>query len=354
MWILQSCLLALCVVVCAMGLFKRVAVRCSLLDIPNERSAHHTPVPRGAGIIWLLIWSFVLTLEYVQHTLSLMMLMTLLPTVAIVTIVGFVDDCWTLSIQWRLGIQCLVAIQFVVALYGTIPYFSSIALYGLWPILSLGVILVIAIMWSINLFNFMDGLDGLAALEACFVFGMGGWFLWQIGATTFAYLSWLIVTMSIGFLVWNFPPARLFMGDAGSYLLGFLIAAWIVISWYHYQMPIVLWFILYGFFIVDATVTLLRRIYSREKWYQAHHYQAIHRLYRGGWTHRQILGASFLVNSALAGLAFLGYTHPHDIMHVTLTAFFGLFALYSWVEVYYPIVWSKNDNSVFDHSHKIL
>jgi Fuc2NAc and GlcNAc transferase len=168
---------------------------------------------------------------------------------------------------------------------------------------ALAVVSVVAIAWCCNLYNFMDGIDGIAGSEGVIVGLTGGWLLWRAGAADLALVSFLIGAASAGFLVWNWPPARLFMGDVGSGLLGFLFGALAVASVERGAVPLVSWLLLLGVFVFDATATLLRRMIAGERWYAAHRSHAYQRAVQSGLSHRTVTLTTVVINIVLAALA---------------------------------------------------
>lgn len=200
-----------------------------------------------------------------------------------------------------------------------------------------GILAILAIVWSTNLFNFMDGTDGIAAMEAIFVLGIGGFFLWNAQAAGMAMITWVLGTSVAGFLIWNKPRAKLFMGDVGSATLGFII---MVLAFYgekQYGVPALLWVILYAAFIFDATVTLFRRLLAGEKGYQAHRLHAYQRLHQAGWSHAQVLWAYSGINVILAGLALFAFYHREWLLGSLLIAVLILVCLYVIVERFRPM-----------------
>jgi UDP-N-acetylmuramyl pentapeptide phosphotransferase/UDP-N-acetylglucosamine-1-phosphate transferase len=167
-----------------------------------------------------------------------------------------------------------------------------------------------ALVWMTNLYNFMDGSDGLAGGMAMFSFASYGAAAWLGGAESFAVLSWVIAAASAGFLLFNFPPARVFMGDAGSIPLGYLAAALGFAGWAEGLWPITFPVLVFSPFIVDASATLLRRLSRGEKIWQAHRSHYYQRLVRMGWSHRRLALAEYVV-MAVAGVSGLAVaSHP--------------------------------------------
>jgi Fuc2NAc and GlcNAc transferase len=159
------------------------------------------------------------------------------------------------------------------------------------------IVFALALTWLLNLYNFMDGIDGLAAVEAIFVAGGAILLLW-INDTGIVIINWLAIIIAgvAGFLVWNWPPARIFMGDVGSGFLGFFLGVVAIITAQSGDLSIWSWIILLGVFIVDATVTLLRRILRKERWYEAHRSHAYQRLARYYNSHKIVTIGVLVIN----------------------------------------------------------
>ncbi|WCD82156.1 MraY family glycosyltransferase [Pseudomonas sp. TUM22785] len=251
-------------------LLRVYAISRKIIDVPNSRSSHSIPTPRGGGVA--IVISFIFSLltislfEYVPASL----VVSLVGSGLLVAAIGFLDDLGHIAARWRLLGHFLSAFWILYWLNG----FSSIVLFGSevqlgWS----GVVLAsIYLVWMLNLYNFMDGIDGIASIESICVC-LGGAIIFLISKESFSGFAVVVMALSfsvMGFLVWNFPPARIFMGDAGSGFLGISIGAlslWSSSIELHWLWS---WLILSGVFIVDSTVTLLRRLLRGEKIYEAH------------------------------------------------------------------------------------
>ena len=277
-----------------LGIFQvTVKRRAGLMDLPNARSSHQEATPRGAGLVFLGLWLGVLPLFGVEAGLLLGRAQAQLWLALVLMVaLGFCEDLYGLPVSLRLGGQLLIVLFALGAL----------GLFGNWPWWALGLTSFL-LLWSINLFNFMDGLDGLAGLEAIQVLGFGGAFLMALGAPALAVLAWHLVACLLGFLIWNWPKAKLFMGDAGSYGLGFAIALIALLGKVWFQVPLGIWCILYSAFWFDASLTLLRRLCRGEPWYAPHKSHAYQRLHQSGWSHQRVACGLLLLNSVLALLA---------------------------------------------------
>lgn len=255
------------------------------LDYPNERSLHSIPVPRtgGLAIVVAIMLSAALAFLFARaHTPTLWLMLGL----AAVGIVSLYDDRFGLNVGFRLAAHVIAALCLVWAgLYIEEVIFPG----GSWNVpAAIGVgVSVLFIVWMINLYNFMDGMDGLAAGMAVFGFGTFGLLGWFAHAPVFAALNWIVAAAAGGFLVWNFPPARIFMGDTGSSVLGYSAAVTMLWGEHAGIAPMWLGIIVFSPFIVDATVTLLRRALKGERVWEAHKTHFYQRLVQLGWGHRR-------------------------------------------------------------------
>lgn len=234
-----------------------------LLDIPNDRSSHTTPTPRGGGIAIVLGTIGASLFAYFSGGISKELLIPLLPGV-IMAAVGIIDDIKNLNILIRLGLQIVTAILISSTLLNDInePPFLELLLF---------LTSAIGIVWLTNLYNFMDGINGLAALQTIFVcISMSLLFYLQATHVDVAIILILLALASLGFLYWNFPTAQIFMGDVGSLFIGITLATLMVWTSRDSFITSCSWLILMAAFITDATYTLLMRIKSGQKFYLPH------------------------------------------------------------------------------------
>lgn len=255
------------------GWLRRYALARSLLDIPNARSSHSEPTPRGGGVAIVVSFLLALSLLAGMGLIVWPLAWALLGAGAGIAVQGFLDDHGHIAARWRLLGHFVAAIWALFWLGGLPP----VVMFGFTVELGwLGhVLAAVYLVWLLNLYNFMDGIDGIASVEAICVC-LGGallYFLWNIAGSTQTteFLVPLILAAAVaGFLFWNFPPARIFMGDAGSGFLGITLgvlslqAAWVAPQF------LWSWLILLGVFVVDATFTLLRRLLRGDRVYEAH------------------------------------------------------------------------------------
>lgn len=283
-----------------------------VVDHPNERSLHNRPTPRTGGLAVLaalLIAGAWLTamLGAERNLLWVGLGMVVLATVS------FLDDRLDLPAVFRFLVHLVVASGLVAV--GMIV--EKLELPGMaWrlPVVLAVLVTVGYIVWMINLYNFMDGLDGFAGGMTAIGFGALGLLGWMDTAWWFAATCWTIAASALGFLVWNFPPARIFLGDAGSSTIGFLVAACSLWADRKGIAPIWVSILVFSPFIVDATVTLVRRIARREPIWEAHRSHYYQRLALRGWGHRRTVLWEYALMLACAASAILVARADPDAM----------------------------------------
>ncbi|MBI2295922.1 MAG: glycosyltransferase family 4 protein [Betaproteobacteria bacterium] len=260
------------------------------LDYPGGRSLHERPMPRtgGIGIHAGVILAWAITAPNLPDAAW--------AAFAVMLAVSFIEDVGGLSAGWRLGVHLLATGLFAADLLLEAHGWIAAAAAAL------------AIAWMANLYNFMDGSDGLAGGMALIGFGGYGVAAWLSGSTAFALLNFSVAAAAAAFLVFNFHPARTFMGDVGSVPLGFLAAALGIVGWL--QRDWTWWFpvLVFSPFIVDASATLARRLLKREKVWEAHRDHYYQRLVLMGWGHRNTALAEYGLMLACAGAGLLAMT----------------------------------------------
>ena len=268
------------------GLVRRYAVSADLLDRPNERSSHVVPTPRGGGM--------AIVASFLPLVLGLGLAGSIKPNLCIaaigggllVAMLGFLDDRSSLPARWRfLGHAASAA--WVLWWMGRIP---QVPIVGTLVDLSYAgsALCMLYLVWMVNLFNFMDGIDGIASVEAITT-TLGGALLWWLAGSGTGWLLALLFAGCVGgFLVWNWPPAKIFMGDAGSGFLGLMVA--LLSLWCGQSTPHLFWawFILIGCFMVDGTTTLVRRVRRGDKFNEAHRSHAYQYAARHFGAHRPV------------------------------------------------------------------
>lgn len=279
------------------------------LDQPNHRSLHTKLVPRTGGVAMM------------AGILSAWMLtdnpwLWIIPVVLLLGI-SLLDDIRGLPVRWRLLAQLTISASMTMVLLPDYPWW----LQGL---------VILAITWMINLYNFMDGSDGLAGGMA--LFGFAGYAVAAVLANNMqmAVMNAAIVGASLAFLLFNFHPARIFLGDGGSVPLGFLAGAIGLYGWEEGLWPV--WFpvLVFSPFIIDASATLLKRLLSGERIWQAHRTHYYQRLIQLGWSHRKMALAEYGLMMAASGTGLMLIGQPLPTL-LTVLAF--------WLLSYLAMLW---------------
>jgi len=255
------------------------------LDYPNQRSLHQSPLPRTGGLglhAGIAAGASMAASELAD---------VLIAGWVILIAISFFDDLYNIAAGWRLFVHlCAAALVAGATVYGE---------HGL-PIF---LVSTLAIGWMTNLYNFMDGSDGLAGGMTFFGFTFYGIASWLSGAEPYTILNFSIAASAAAFLVFNFHPARIFMGDVGSVPLGFLASAVGLLGAVHGYWP--WWFpvLVFSPFVVDASITLLRRALHRQRIWEAHRDHYYQRLVQLGWGHRRTACAEYLVMVVCGAIA---------------------------------------------------
>ncbi len=308
------------------GLVRKSALARGMLDVPNERSSHQSVMPRGGGLAMVLAFTTALVALAAIGGQRATLLLALGGGLAVAGI-GFVDDRRPVPPARRLAVH-LAAAVWAVAWLGGLPTltFGNVTLSLSW----IGhVLAVLSIVWTLNLFNFMDGIDGIAASEAVFICGSAGilGLLYPGAAGGGGALAWIFCAACLGFLWWNWPPAKIFMGDVGSGYLGFVIAVLAIAADHDDPAAPWPWLILGGVFFVDASVTLVYRALRGERVYEAHRTHAYQWLARR-WGHRRVTVSVWVVNVFwLLPCAAFAAAHPARAIWVLIVAFVPLICI---------------------------
>ncbi|UVK86896.1 glycosyltransferase family 4 protein [Pseudomonas sp. B21-051] len=275
-------------------LLRHYALVQRLVDVPNARSSHAVPTPRGGGLAIVLSFLLAVALLFATGVISLGVFAAYVGTGGLIAVIGFMDDHGHIAARWRL-LGHFAAASWGLFWLGGLPVVTVLGFD--FDVGWVGDILaVFYLVWMLNLYNFMDGIDGIASVEAiCVCLGMC--LLYWIGdMPELIWLPLFLAASVIGFLWWNFPPARIFMGDAGSGFLGGVLGLLSLhAAWTKPQM-LWAWVILLGVFIVDATFTLLRRLFRGDKVYEAHRSHAYQFASRKMGSHRAVTLAVGMIN----------------------------------------------------------
>lgn len=328
---IELVLLAAATLVCAAltWLVRRHALVRGMLDIPNARSSHTQPTPRGGGVAIAVVVLATAVLSVLLGYLPATGIAALVIGGGLVAVVGYYDDLKELSARARITVHLLAAVLLVG---GLIDFGAGTRPFPVLPGAMAFFLFVVGTVWSINLFNFMDGIDGIAGSQAAFV-ALASAVL--IAISHDAASHWMILPVAtagacLGFLAWNWPPAKIFMGDAGSGFLGFWLAGMALAFECMGALSIWTSTILGSVFIADATVTLLRRVARGERWYEAHRSHAYQSLARRWNSHRRVTGLLWGLNIVivlpLAAISTFAPGAGSQIAAATLCAF-GLLAL---------------------------
>ncbi|MEO8809296.1 MAG: glycosyltransferase family 4 protein [Rhodanobacter sp.] len=319
-WLLASFLITVLLVRGAIG----YARRRGMLDLPGQRRSHRVPTPRGGGVG--IVFALLICLPGVALSSPVawsapIVWVALCAALVIVALAGWWDDHRPLPVWPRLAAQVLGVGLFSASLVATDTRWWWLPL------------LVAGGVWSINLHNFMDGIDGLLAQQVVFVAGGLAALAWGRGQPALVLSAACLASSALGFWCFNRPPARIFMGDVGSGSAGLLVFAFSVAVWR--LEPALLWpaLILSSAFLVDSSLTLLTRMWQGRRWYDAHRAHLYQWLVRRGRSHAGAdavyLGWNLLV---AAPLAWFACSHLQSALAVTMVAYAGAAATWLYLK----------------------
>ncbi|MBC3465579.1 glycosyltransferase family 4 protein [Pseudomonas sp. RW10S2] len=276
------------------GWLRRYALARSIIDVPNARSSHTVPTPRGGGVAIVVSFLVMVPVLASQALLDWSVAWALLGAGTGIAILGFLDDHGHIAARWRL-LGHFGASAWVLFCLGGLPpqevFGHTLELGWIGHLLAL-----FYLVWLLNLYNFMDGIDGLASIEAICVC-LGGALLYVFAGHPVQVWGCIALACAVaGFLIWNFPPARIFMGDAGSGFLGIALGILSLQAAWSDAALFAGWLILLGVFIVDATTTLIRRLLRGEKVYEAHRSHAYQFASRQFGRHLPVTLAALVIN----------------------------------------------------------
>jgi Fuc2NAc and GlcNAc transferase len=248
------------------GCYRTIALKNNILDAPISRSMHTTPTPRGGGVgfvITIIVYSiFYLKKNFITSNFFNVIFQSSFG----VSILGFIDDKYNLSAKIRLIIEFFMAVLILLNYPFIIFQYSN---YLLFQILII-ILFIFSYLWVVNLYNFMDGINGIATLEAisiCLAMLLNYYLIDYY--ENFDFILTVIFSL-MAFLIWNFPKAKIFMGDVGSYFLGSVIFILSIISLNKDPNIFFSWIIIFAVFVVDSTSTLIRRLINNEDLFKAH------------------------------------------------------------------------------------
>jgi Fuc2NAc and GlcNAc transferase len=294
------------------GYFRHWGEQNEILAIPNERSSHTIPVPHGGGVVIVVIC----LLAYVGISLYLPGSFSwgYFSGAVLIALISFLDDLYSIAFPWRLLVHTVAAVLLIL----DVDTWHGITMLGKINLGNFGYVLTfIWIVWMVNSYNFMDGIDGLAGLQA--IIAGVGWLVlsYLLGMPAMFLFSGVIAFASLGFLFHNWSPAKIFMGDVGSAFLGFTFASLPMLSRNHVirfpdLLPIAAVLFVW-FFLFDSVVTLLRRVFRGDKFWQAHREHLFQRLVSSGLSHRQVTLFYGLLALILCTLILLSIEFRDDI-----------------------------------------
>lgn len=281
-------------------LYRKIAIKRKIMDIPNERSSHTIPTPRGGGVAIAILWFIAITYEFLFFKSMPNNLYYACWSGGILAIVGIVDDIKDISPKIRMIAQVISAGLALFFLGGLQKV--DLGFYTFESVWILTPVTFIAIIWFINLFNFLDGIDGHLATEVIFI---------TAGACLFVLnsIALIIACITLGFLFLNWQKAKIFMGDVGSTLLGFNIAVLAIYFQNTDRSSIIMWIMLSSVFWFDATFTLLRRWRNKEQLSKAHKKHAYQRIVQFGFSHQKTVLFASTINIIILGLVVLSFQY---------------------------------------------
>lgn len=300
------------------GSYLELAKRWQILDHPTERSSHELPTPHGGGVPLFLAFFLGLfaAAAFVEPWQDAYLWLSV-GALALVAL-GVLDDLYHLPVTLRLCAYLLCCIAASCLLLGAQPWAG-------WLVLSL---VSLALLWCLNLYNFMDGIDGLAATQCflcCCSAALLSWF--STADVQYSLFCLLLAAAHAGFLIWNWPPARLFMGDAGSIPTGFLLGTLALLGAVGGQLSPVAWLILLAAFVTDASVTLLRRMATGQSFTRPHRTHAYQRLSRHWGGHLPVDLVLIALNALwLFPLAWASTLWPERALILVILAYLPLLA----------------------------
>jgi UDP-N-acetylmuramyl pentapeptide phosphotransferase/UDP-N-acetylglucosamine-1-phosphate transferase len=279
---------------------RKWAIKRAIIDIPNERSSHSIPTPRGGGIAIAVTWFLVITFLFLRKDIDSALFLALLCGLPI-SISGLVDDVITISPKIRLFVQVASAAMALVFLGGLPSINIGFGLFAVPYLFS--IMAIIGIVWFTNLFNFLDGIDGYISTEIIFI-DIASFLLFN------TLPPFVLAVVTAGFLLWNWQPAKIFMGDVGSTLLGFTIGVFAIYYQNKSDSSIIAWLMLTSLFWFDASLTLYRRWRNGETLSKAHRKHAYQRVVQSGFSHQKTVLYSIVINLFILVLVWLAIHYP--------------------------------------------
>ena len=279
-------------------LVRTIAIKMNVYDIPTERSSHTIPTPRGGGIALIISWYIGITYEHFFWNSMPSNLFYAFLSGLILVVIGLIDDIWRVNPKIKIIFQVLTSLLAIFFLGGLQKV--DLGLFIIENKYILSVFAIIGIVWAINLFNFLDGIDGYLGSEVVFI----------SLSISLLCLNSIVISLgaiTLGFLIWNWQKAKIFIGDVGSTLLGFNIAVFAIYFQNMDKTSILVWIILSSVFWFDATLTLYRRFKNKEKLSIAHKKHAYQRIVQAGFSHQKTTLSALGLNIILACIAYITF-----------------------------------------------
>jgi Fuc2NAc and GlcNAc transferase len=299
---------------------KFLLIKKNIVDIPNERSSHTIPTPRGGGIAIVISWFAGLLYFFINDKIAANLFFALLSGLILVFI-GILDDVFNLNPIIRIIAQLITAGLALFFLGGL--NILELGFYNFNIEILLSLVAFIGIIWFINLYNFLDGIDGYAGMQAIFM------------SLAFFYFSnadyyLILAACAFGFIIWNWQPAKIFMGDVGSTLLGFNFAVFAIYEQNTETVPIIVFLIISSIFWFDATLTLVRRFFNKEKLTDAHKKHAYQRLTQSGYSHQKTVIYAIVLNILNFIIAYFAFRYKSYLL---IFLFFNIAILYLIIRI---------------------
>lgn len=324
------------------GLVRLYALRHNLLDKPNERSSHTLPTPHGGGVAVVAASVICMGIGVAAHIIDGRQALTLAVGMVALATIGWIDDTKGSLPGIRLVVQIIVAC-WTLYMFGGLPAIRIGT--TTYEIGYAGYILgLLGVVWSINLYNFMDGIDGFAGSQAVIIFATVSFLSLYSGNRSIGTIAAIFAAATVGFLIWNWPPAKIFLGDVGSGGIGYLVCGLAISSENSRSVPLFVFAILGLVFIADSTATLVRRFRRGNRKIEAHRDHAYQRLAKMFGSHKPVTIAAAAATSVLALFATIATVTPRLLpMLFVISCVFVALLLYA-TEKRAPL--SKRPNTI--------
>jgi len=298
-------------------LYKKIAIRLSILASPNYRSLHNFPIPKGGGFVFAIIFIVTISIFNLVGELSENFFFIFVYGAGVATFFGIIDDINNIKAKKKIIIHIMLSFWIIYCI-------------DLWNFLKFDLIINICIIsfvsfllvWLINAYNFIDGIDGMAASGAIFIsLTLASILLLNDGPYQIVCIL-LVLAVSIGgFIIFNWPPASLFMGDAGSIFLGYIFGALLLLTVINGDLSIWTWLIVFGYFFADTFVTQIIRVIYVNKWWHAHRSHAYQNLARITGSHLKVTLGVLIYNIFwILPLTFWSVIKPETAIFATILA----------------------------------